>query len=99
MVFLLSLSGNCSTVTCDRGATCKVVRGGAKCECDFSCTGTRTPVCGSDLQTYDNECKMKEAACIAKKDISVLVRDNCGELVHFEEIFLFFCQLKLLVFL
>jgi hypothetical protein len=42
---------------------------------------------------------MKEAACIAKKDISVLVRDNCGELVHFEEIFLFFCQLKLLVFL
>ncbi len=31
-----------------------------------------------DLKTYDNECKMREAACNAKKDISVLVRDKCG---------------------
>ena len=77
--------GDCSTVTCDHGATCKVVRGVARCECDFSCPATRTPVCGSDLQTYDNECKMNETACIAKKDISVLVRDECGQFFHFQD--------------
>ena len=71
-------SGDCSTKTCDHGATCKVVLGVAKCECDFTCTDTRTPVCGTDLKTYDNECKMRETGCLAKKDITVLVADSCG---------------------
>ncbi len=77
-VVLLYLSGNCSTVSCLYGATCKVIRGEAKCECDFTCSDSKSLVCGSDLKTYDNECKMKEAACNANKDISVLVRDKCG---------------------
>ncbi len=72
------LSGDCSTVTCAYGATCKVISGVAKCECDFTCSDGTSFVCGSDLKTYDNECKMREAACNAKKSVNVLVRDKCG---------------------
>ena len=52
--------------------------GVAKCECDFSCSGSVSQVCGSDMITYDNECKMKQAGCIAKKSITVLVSAPCG---------------------
>ena len=75
---LFIILGDCSTVSCDYGGICKVVGGVAKCECDLSCTDSSSPVCGSDLNTYDNECKMKEAACKAKKTISVLVNADCG---------------------
>ena len=74
----LYLLGNCSTVSCDFGAICKVIGGVAKCECDRLCSDGSSPVCGSDLNTYDNECKMKEAACKAKKSISVLKNGKCG---------------------
>ena len=74
----LYISGDCNTATCPYGATCKVISGVAKCECDFTCSNSKSLVCGSDLKTYDNECKMKEAACNAKKNVSVLVRDKCG---------------------
>ena len=77
-VIPLYLSGDCSTVTCAYGATCKVISGVAKCECDFTCSDGTSFVCGSDLKTYDNECKMKETACNANEDISVLARDKCG---------------------
>ena len=80
--FTLYLPGDCSTVQCGYGATCKVIRGVAKCECDFTCTDSKSLVCGSDLQTYDNECKMREAGCNAKRNITVLVRAKCGEFVH-----------------
>ena len=72
------LLGDCSTVTCDYGATCKVEAGVANCECDFSCPGSYSPVCGSDQITYDNECKMREAGCKAKKTITVLLNETCG---------------------
>ena len=75
---LCYLLGDCSKVSCDYGGICKVVGGVAKCKCDLSCTDSSSPVCGSDLNTYDNECKMKEAACKAKKSISVLVNAKCG---------------------
>ncbi|CAB3980949.1 agrin-like isoform X1 [Paramuricea clavata] len=71
--------GNCSTVQCGYGATCKVIAGVAKCECDFTCTDSKSLVCGSDLQTYDNECKMREAGCKAKRKIIVLVNGKCGD--------------------
>ena len=60
------------------GATCKVISGVAKCECDFACPDSKSLVCGSDLKIYDNECKMKEARCNAKEDITVLVIGKCG---------------------
>jgi hypothetical protein len=76
--YSLYISGDCSTVQCGYGATCKVIAGVAKCECDFTCTDRKSLVCGSDLQTYDNECKMREAGCIAKRNIIVLVNGKCG---------------------
>ena len=72
------LEEDCSTKTCTHGATCKVVDRKAQCTCSLQCPSTYNPVCGSDLKTYDNECKMNETACNAKEDISVLVRDKCG---------------------
>jgi hypothetical protein len=68
-------------VQCDYGATCKVIGGVAKCECNFTCTDSKSLVCGSDLQTYDNECKMRETGCKAKRNIIVLVNAKCGILL------------------
>ena len=56
-----------------------MVRGKAQCTCDLQCGGNFKPVCGSDLQSYDNECKLSQTGCNAKKDISVLVNDTCGK--------------------
>ena len=49
-----------------------------KCECDFSCSGSVSQVCGSDLITYDNKCKMEKAGCMAKKSITALDNAPCG---------------------
>ena len=55
-----------------------MVKGKAQCTCDLQCGGNFKPVCGTDLQSYDNECKMRKAGCNAKKNISVLVNAPCG---------------------
>ena len=68
----------CGNEQCNYGETCKVVLGVSRCECDFTCSDSKAPVCGSDSQNYDNECKMNEAACNLKKRIYLHANGKCG---------------------
>ena len=70
-------------MTCTHGAKCVLdaTANQAQCTCDLQCDRKFAPVCGSDAQSYDNECKMREAGCKAKKDISVVKNDKCGKFV------------------
>ena len=49
------------------------------------------PVCGSDGQTYNNDCLMKYATCISNNVITLAYRGKCnatdGSLSQYGEIF------------
>ncbi|XP_063548558.1 agrin-like [Cydia strobilella] len=50
----------CENVQCSFGARCAA----GECICPSDCTGAaREPVCGSNMQTYYNECELQKAAC------------------------------------
>ena len=50
-----------------------------KQECQLMCPRNFRPVCGSDGQTYSNECQLKSQACLAKKSVRVAHDGACGE--------------------
>ncbi|GBO03091.1 Agrin, partial [Araneus ventricosus] len=47
------------------------------CVCAFECPPVRAPVCGSDGEFYDNDCKMKEQSCKTQKKIVIVPRNRC----------------------
>ncbi|XP_073957154.1 agrin-like isoform X3 [Choristoneura fumiferana] len=50
----------CENVQCSFGARCAA----GECICPSDCTGAvREPVCGSNMQTYYNECELQKSAC------------------------------------
>ncbi|XP_061708931.1 agrin-like isoform X5 [Cydia pomonella] len=59
----VAYKGNCAlceNVQCSFGARCAA----GECVCPSDCTGAaREPVCGSNMQTYYNECELQKAAC------------------------------------
>ncbi|GAB6019276.1 hypothetical protein CHUAL_000876 [Chamberlinius hualienensis] len=69
--------GPCNNVQCNFGAIC-VARSNneAVCECP-TCSADFKPVCGSDGISYNNECKLKQEACLQKKDILVTYEGLC----------------------
>ena len=74
--------GDCSAVKCGFGATCKVVGGLAKCNCDdFTCADSKTPVCGSDGKTYGYKCLLLKEQCAEQTAISVIHDGECGEFI------------------
>lgn len=38
----------------------------------------RSPVCGSNGQSYGNECQMRQAACMLRQTITAVSMENCG---------------------
>ena len=47
------------------------------CECRKNCDRKREPVCGSDGNTYDNECLMQVRACETNTNIRKAYDGEC----------------------
>ena len=74
----------CDTVSCEYYGTCRLgPNHAANCVCQKSCPESEEPVCGSDGQTYNNECLMKQNSCNKHVDIQLVVRAPCGRLWFF----------------
>ena len=48
--------------------------------CDIRCDTEFNPVCGSDNETYANECVMRAESCLLRKIITVLHEGECREM-------------------
>lgn len=52
--------------------------GVARCECG-PCQAIYKPVCGSNGQTYDSECHMRQESCLEKVNLTLLYEAKCDE--------------------
>ncbi|XP_025790819.1 tomoregulin-1 isoform X1 [Puma concolor] len=67
----------CDELSCKYGGVCKEDGDGLKCACQFQCHTNYIPVCGSNGDTYQNECFLRRAACKHQKEITVVARGPC----------------------
>ncbi|MXQ96601.1 hypothetical protein E5288_WYG022904 [Bos mutus] len=67
----------CDESSCKYGGVCKEDGDGLKCACQFQCHTNYIPVCGSNGDTYQNECFLRRAACKHQKEITVVARGPC----------------------
>ncbi|XP_030149818.1 tomoregulin-1 isoform X4 [Lynx canadensis] len=67
----------CDESSCKYGGVCKEDGDGLKCTCQFQCHTNYIPVCGSNGDTYQNECFLRRAACKHQKEITVVARGPC----------------------
>ncbi|RVE59076.1 hypothetical protein OJAV_G00200730 [Oryzias javanicus] len=67
----------CDTITCRFGGTCRENGAEIKCVCHFQCRKDYKPVCGSNKDTYQNECYLRRAACKKQTAISIVSEGPC----------------------
>nr|XP_030121690.3 tomoregulin-1 [Taeniopygia guttata] len=67
----------CDESSCKYGGVCKEEGDGLKCACQFQCHTNYIPVCGSNGDTYQNECFLRRAACKHQKEITMVSRGPC----------------------
>lgn len=67
----------CDAGTCRFGGTCVDNGGEIKCACLFQCSKKYVPVCGSNGDTYQNDCFLNRAACKKQRAITVKSDGPC----------------------
>ncbi|KAJ8395172.1 hypothetical protein AAFF_G00036280 [Aldrovandia affinis] len=60
---------------CSFGAICDGQMG--RCVCPTECVDSHQPVCGSDGNTYSNECELNVRACTQQQDLRVVAQGEC----------------------
>lgn len=73
----------CESINCSHYGRCELNEyGQAECHCPKVCIRVESPVCGSDGQTFENECELKVKACKLQVLIKVVSLGPCGECVQ-----------------
>jgi hypothetical protein len=69
------------SVSCLRRSDLAVAYNGecvvAQSECNVACTLNYQPVCGTDGQTYGNQCELESVSCLRKSDLAVAYSGEC----------------------
>ncbi|XP_014344595.1 tomoregulin-2a isoform X2 [Latimeria chalumnae] len=67
----------CDTNTCKFDGECLRIGDIVTCVCQFKCNREYVPVCGSNGDTFQNECFLRQAACKQQAEITVVSEGLC----------------------
>lgn len=77
--FFLPTAETCEGVKCNPGKVCRMKTGRPQCVCSPDCSHItrKHAVCGSDGQTYKDECTLLLARCMGHPDLEVMYQGEC----------------------